>query len=336
MPHSQLTCRTVSRRSLARLAGLLSAMFVATLAYPALAQTYPVRTVTLIVPTATGGANDAMARLIAQALSLKLGKPVIVENKPGGNGAIASEYVARAAADGHTILLGYIATHGINPALQKLRYDPVADFEPIGKVAVSPTLMVVNPGVAARNAAELVALIKSRPGSISFASAGNGTVPHIAGELFKLSTTTDMTHVPYKGSSPALVDTIGGTTQVMFPSVFSAYPFVRSGKLRAIGLAGEKRSPALKDVPTLTEQGIANVNVAQWYALFAPAKTARPIIERLNKELNAILGDAALARKFAEQGAEVSPSTPDELKTLVQQEVVRWKGVVNAARITAD
>ena len=315
----------------AALAGL-AAVFCA----PAGAQTWPSKTVTIVVPTAAGGANDAMARILAQGLGGKLGKSVIVDNKPGGNGAIASESVARANPDGHTILFGYIATHGINPALQKLKYDPVADFEPIGMVAISPTLLVVNAAVPAKNAKELVQLIKAKPGAFSYASAGNGTGPHIAGEMFKLATGVDMLHVPYKGSSPGIVDTIGGVTQVMFPSLFTAYPQVKGGKLRALGLAGEKRSAVMKDVPTLAEQGIANVSMTQWYALFAPAKTPKPVIDRLNKEVNAILGDKAVEKKIEDQGAEVETSTPEQLKAHVQKEVTRWKSVIAAAKITAD
>jgi len=300
------------------------------------AQAYPERTITIVVPTAAGGANDAMARILAQGLGLRLGKSVIVENRAGGNGAIASEYVAHALPDGYTILFGYIATHGINPALQKLRYDPVADFEPIGEVAISPTLLVVNTKVPANNARELVQLLKAAPGKYSFASAGNGTGPHIAGELFKLSTGVDILHVPYKGSAPGILDTIGGTTQIMFPSLFSAYPQVKGGKLKALGLVGEKRSPVMKDLPTLAEQGIKDVNMTQWYALFAPAKTPKAIVDRLNREVNAILAEPATARKIAEQGAEVETGTPEQLKALVQKEVARWKGVVSAAKISAD
>lgn len=315
---------------------LVAGTCLALAAFGAAAQAYPEKNVTIVVPTAAGGANDAMARILAQGMGARLGKSVIVENRAGGNGAIASEYAARSAPDGHTLMFGYIATHGINPALQKLRYDPVIDFEPIGMVAISPTLLVVNPKVAANNARELVRLLKAAPGKYSFASAGNGTAPHIAGELFKLSTGVEILHVPYKGSAPGILDTIGGTTQIMFPSLFSAFPQVKGGKLKALGLVGEKRSPVMKELPTLAEQGIKDVSMSQWYALFAPAKTPRAIVERLNRELNAVLADPAAAKKIEEQGAEVELGTPEQLRTLVQKEVVRWKAVVSAAGITAD
>ena len=316
---------------------VLSGLCITTLfSGSAFAQAYPTKTVTIVVPTAPGGANDAMARIVAQGLSQKLGQPVIVDNKPGANGAIASEFVARAIPDGHTILWGYIATHGINPALQRLKYDPIADFEPIGMVASSPTLLVSTNSLPVTNAKELVALLKAKPDSISYASAGMGTAPHLTSELFQINTGTHMLHVPYKGSAPALVDTIGGTTQVMFPSLFSAFPFVTGGKLRALGIAGEKRSSVLPNVPTLREQGIPNMNVTQWYALFAPAKTPSAIINRLNKELNLTLNDKANEKKIEDQGAEVETGTPEQLKNLVQKEVARWKKVVESAKITVD
>jgi tripartite-type tricarboxylate transporter receptor subunit TctC len=301
-----------------------------------IAETFPSKPITIVVPTSPGGANDAMARIIAQGLSQKLGQSVIVENRAGANGSIASEFVARAPADGYVLMFGYIATHAINPALQKLRYDPIKSFEPISLVATSPTLLVANNNLSVKNAKELVALLKSQPGKISYASSGKGTAPHLSGELFKLNTGTDMLHVPYKGSSPAILDTIGGTTQVMFPSLFTAYPQIKGNKLIALGIAGKKRSPVLPNVPTLAEQGIPNVEVDQWYAMFAPAGTPKPIIQLLNKELIAVLNEKSNETKIEEQGATVDTSTPEELADLVKKEVARWKKVVESAKITVD
>jgi tripartite-type tricarboxylate transporter receptor subunit TctC len=297
---------------------------------------FPEKTITIVVPTAAGGANDAMARVIGQGMSAILKQPVIVENKAGANGAIASEFVMRAAPDGYTLMLGYIATHALNPSLQKLRYDPVKDFEPVGMIGSSATLMVVSPTVKAGNAKEVVALLKAAPEKTSYASAGNGTAPHFAAEMFKLATGTSMIHVPYKGSAPAVTDTIGGQTQVMFPSLFTAMPYVKSGKLKAVGVAGEKRSALMPDVPTLKEQGINGVDVSQWYAIFAPAKTPRPIVDQLNKALNAVLADKSVIQRLEGHGAEVATMTPDQLRTYVQQEQVKWKKVVQAAKLTAD
>ncbi len=306
------------------------------LAATAQAQSWPEKPITIVVPTAAGGANDAMARIIGQGLSTRLGKPVIVENKAGANGAIASEYVARATPDGYTIMFGYIATHSMNPALQKLKYDPVTDFEPIGMVAASPTVLVANNAVPAKNVKELMQLIKAKPDTFSYASAGNGTAPHFAGELFNLSAGLNVISVPYKGSAPAIMDTISGNTQFMFPSLFTGYPQIKGGKLKALGIAGEKRSAMLPDVPTLAEQGIANVNVSQWYAMFAPAKTPKAVIDRLNREMNSVLTDKATEKKIEDHGAEVETSTPEQLKALVQKELARWKGVVAAAKLKAE
>ena len=297
---------------------------------------YPEKTITIVVPTAAGGGNDAMARVIGQAMSAKLKHPVIVDNKAGANGAIASELVKRAAPDGYTLMLGYIATHAMNPSLQKLRYDPVKDFEPVGMVGSSATLMVVTPTVKASNAKELVAMLKAAPDKTSYASAGNGTAPHFAAEMFKLATGTSMLHVPYKGSAPAVTDTIGGQTQVIFPSLFTALPYVKAGKLKAVGVAGEKRSVLMPDVPTLKEQGISGVDVSQWYAIFAPAKTPRPMVDQLNKVLNEVLADKNVLQRLEAHGLEVATMTPDQLRDYVQQEQVKWKKVVQAAKLTAD
>lgn len=308
---------------------------VAALTFASVAAAFPTKTITIVVPVAAGGGNDAMARLVAQRLSVVIGQPVIVENKAGASGAIASEYVARAPADGYTLLFGYTATHAINPVLQKLRYDPVNDFEPVGLVSESPTLLVVHPSVKAKTAKDLVALLKAKGNDFSYASAGNGTAPHLAAELFKMATAAPMVHVPYKGAAPAMMDTIAGTTQIMFPSLFAGSPQVKAGKLVALGIAGPKRVPNMPGVPTLTEQGI-DVDVTQWYGLFAPAKTPNEVIERLNTELNKVLASPELIAKMGEQGADVVSSTPAQFKARVVSEIAKWKKVVAASGIVAD
>jgi 2-methylaconitate cis-trans-isomerase PrpF/tripartite-type tricarboxylate transporter receptor subunit TctC len=300
------------------------------------AMAYPDKLITIVVPTAAGGGNDAMARIIAQKVGPLLGQTIIVDNRPGANGSIASEYVARAKPDGYVLMFGYIATHAMNPALQKLRYDPLKDFEAIGLVGYSPTLMVANPNVPVKDVKDLLAQLKAKPDKFSYASAGNGTAPHFAAELFKLSTGTSMLHIPYKGSAPAVTDTIGGQTQFMFPSLFTAVPFVKSGKLRALAVVGPKRSALLPDVPTLKEAGVEGVDVTQWYAFFAPAKTPKPIVEQLNKALNQVLADKEVIKRIEEHGADVQSSTPDELRAMVESELVKWKGVVQKAKLTAD
>jgi len=300
------------------------------------AQAFPDKTITIVVPTAAGGGNDAMARVIAQKMAPLLGQSLVVENKAGANGSIASEFVARAAPDGHTILFGYVATHAMNPALQKLRYDPLADFEPVGLVGYSPTLMVVTPQLKASHAKAVLANIKSNDGKFSYASAGNGTAPHFAAELYKLNMKVNLMHVPYKGSAPAVNDTVAGHTQIMFPSLFTALPHVKSGKLHAVGVAGNRRSSALPDVPTLKELGVPGVDVTQWYGLFVPAKTPKSVVEKLNAALNKVLSDKDTVTRIEAQGADVETSTPEELRTLVREDLAKWRHVVKQAKLTAD
>jgi 2-methylaconitate cis-trans-isomerase PrpF/tripartite-type tricarboxylate transporter receptor subunit TctC len=314
----------------------LVAAAVAAAGAPAVAQTFPSKTITIVVPTAAGGGNDAMARTIAQKLGPLLGQTIIIDNRAGANGSIASEFVARATPDGHTLMLGYIATHAMNPALQKLRYDPVADFEPIGLVGSSPTLMVASASAPIKDVKDLVAQLKAKPDKYTYASAGNGTAPHYAAELFKLNAGVVMLGVPYKGSAPAVSDTIGGQTQIMFPSLFTALPHVKSGKLKALAVAGPKRSELLPEVPTMKDAGVAGVEVEQWYGLFAPAKTPKPIIDQVNKALNQVLADKEIQKRIEDHGADVQTSTPAELGALVKSELAKWKGVVQRAKLTAD
>jgi 2-methylaconitate cis-trans-isomerase PrpF/tripartite-type tricarboxylate transporter receptor subunit TctC len=317
---------------------VVAAAAAASAAAPALAQTYPTKTITIVVPTAAGGGNDAMARTIAQKLGPMLGQTIIIDNRAGANGSIASEFVARAAPDGHTLMLGYIATHAMNPALQKLRYDPVADFEPVGLIGYSPTLMVASAASTAgfKDVRDLVAQLKAKPDRYSYASAGNGTAPHYAAELFKLNAGVQMTGIPYKGAAPAVSDTIGGQTQVMFPSFFTALPHVKSGKLRALAVAGPKRNALLPDVPTLKEAGVDGVDVQQWYGFFAPAKTPKAVVDKLNAAINQVLADKEIEKRIEDHGADVQTSTPEQLGALVKSELSKWKAVVQRAKLTAD
>ena len=286
---------------------------------------FPERTITMVVPTAAGGGNDTLARVIGQKMGELLGQTVIVVNKPGAQGAIAADYVARQPADGYTLMLGYIGTHGINPALQKVNYDPVRDFTAIGMVADSPTLMVVSSSIGVKDLAGLLKYGKDHPNGLSYASAGPGTAPAVAGELFNRATGVSMLEIPYKGSAPAMTDTLAGITQVMFPSLLSVYPHVKSGKIQALGVAGAQRVKALPDMPTLAELGVQGVDVAQWYAVFAPANADARVVAKLNAALNTALNDPGVAGKIDEQGAEVRTSTPGELAAFVREEAVKWK-----------
>ena len=284
---------------------------------------------------AAGGGNDVLARIVGQKMGELLGQTVVVVNKPGAQGAIASEYVARQAPDGYTLMLGYIGTHGINPALQRLSYDPVRDFTPIGFVADSPTLLVVNAGLGVEDVAGLVNYGKQHPDGLNYASAGPGTAPSVAGVLFNRAAGVNMLDVPYKGSAPAMTDTLAGVTQVMFPSLFSAYPQLQSGKIRALAVAGPKRLASLPNLPTLAEAGVPGVEVPQWYAVFAPAGLDASVASRLNTTLNQALADAGVAAKIAEQGAEVRRGSSEELARFVESEAARWKRLVDSERLMA-
>ncbi len=292
------------------------------------ARPFPSQDIQIIVPTSAGGGNDTMARTLTRKLGPVLGQSVTVDNRAGANGSIASEFVAAARPDGHTLMLGYIATHGINPALQALRYDPVADFAPIGLVGHSPTLLVVHADLAVHSVAELVRLIRSQPGRFSYASAGEGTAPHLAAELFKLQTGITLPGLAHAGAAPAIADTARGNAQLMFPSLFTAQPYLRSGKLRALAVAGPARLSGLPDVPTLAEAGVAGIELTQWYALFAPAKTPAPVVAQLNSALNTVLQDLEIIARFDADGAQVQTSTPEELHHLLLAERTKWRQVV--------
>jgi tripartite-type tricarboxylate transporter receptor subunit TctC len=321
-----------------RILATLAAAVGVLLAAPAPAQTWPApnKPIRIIVPTAPSGGNDVMARIVAQKLGERMKQPVIVENKAGGNGSIGSEAVAKAAPDGYTILFGYIATHGINPGLSKLPYDAVKDFAPIARIADAPNVLVVNPSVPVKTVQELIAYAKAKPGSLNYASAGNGTAPHIAAEEFKLRTGIDMTHVPYKGSGPAVGDTLAGQTQVMFASLVAASQHIKSGKLRGLAVTGKARSPLFPSLPTVAESGVPGFEVVQWYGFFAPAKTPPEIVDRLNREINAVMKDPDTVKRFSDQGADVVTGTPQEFGAFVKAEIEKWSAVIKAAKITAD
>ncbi|MET0964569.1 MAG: 4-oxalomesaconate tautomerase [Noviherbaspirillum sp.] len=300
---------------------------------PARVMPFPARPITIVVPTSAGGGNDAIARAIGLRLGELLGVTVIIDNRAGAQGSIASQYVARATPDGHTLMLGYIATHAMNPALQKVGYDPVADFEPIGLVGYSPTVMIAGANVPVSDVEDLVRQLRASPEKYNYVSAGTGTAPHFAGELFKLSSGTRMLHVPYNGASPALGEMLTGHAHFMFPSLFAAAPQIKNGKVRALAVAGPRRSAALPEVPTLEEAGVGGVDVTQWYALFAPARTPGPLIDTLSQALHTVLADPQIIRRMEQDGAEVQASTPDQLRELVQSELAKWEAVVREARL---
>jgi tripartite-type tricarboxylate transporter receptor subunit TctC len=303
----------------------------------AVAQAYPAKPVRFIVPLAPGGSVDIAARLVAQELSTTLGQQVAVDNRAGGGGNIGAELAARAAPDGYTIVMGSSSNFGVNPSLYKnLPFDPVKDFEPVSMVSLAPNTLVVHSGVPARTVKELVALAKAKPGTLNFASSGTGGSPHLAGELFKLVTQTDVTHIAYKGTGQAMGDLLAGQVQMSFGTVLALLPQIKSGKLRALAVTTRKRVSALPDVPTMAEQGYAGIETTAWNGVLAPARTPVAIIQRLNGDIVRILSTPEVRQRFDAQGAEAAPSTPAEFGLFIREEIDKWGKVVRAAGLTAN
>lgn len=298
---------------------------------PAAAQAYPAKPIHLVVGYAAGGSTDSVARLLGQKLAEELGQPVIVENKPGAGATIASDYVAKAAPDGYTLFMSTIA-NTINTTLYKrLSFDFERDFAPVSLVATVPNVLVVNPEVPAKTVKEFIALAKSKPGGINFGSSGSGSSVHLSGELFNMVAGVQLTHVPYKGSAPAAVDLMSGQIQAMFDNLSTALPFIKAGKLRALAVTSAERSPAAPDIPTMAEAGLPECEVLSWFALVAPAKTPKDIVDRLNAATVKALADPAVKQQFAALGADPVSSTPAVLADLIKSETAKWAKVVKAS-----
>lgn len=306
-------------------------------ALPAMAQTaWPNRPVKLVVGYAAGGATDVIARLVGVKLAEQLGQPVVVENRPGANSNLAAELVAKAPADGHTLYVLTIA-NVINASLYtKLNYDPLKDFEPIGLMAKIPNILVVNNALPVRSVADYIQYAKASKDGITFASSGSGSSIHLSGEMFKFKTQLNMLHVPYKGSAPAISDLLGGQVQSMFDNAPSALPHVRDGRLRALAVTSAQRLPQLPEVPTLAESGLAGFDVQSWFSLAAPAGTPRAVIERVNADLNKVLGDPAVRQRLQDLAATPSPGTPEQLRSFATEEHKRWQEVVKASGVKVD
>ena len=297
---------------------------------------YPNRPVRIIVPTATAGGNDTVGRLIAQGLTERLGRQVVVENRAGASTMIGGELVAKAAPDGYTLLMG-VSTLAINPAtFKKVPYEAMRDFAPITQAVFAPNLMMMHPAVPAKSVKEFVAFAKARPGQIAYGSAGFGTNPHLTMELFCAMTGIRMIHVPYKSSTPGVVDLIAGQIAIMAPNMLQSIPHVRAGRLRALGVTSAVRSASAPDIPTIAEGGLPGYESVQWYGLLAPAGTPREIISRLHAETVAILRTPDAGKRLAGDGAEVVASTPDEFAVLIKAETVKWAKVVKSAGIEPE
>ena len=314
----------------------LGALF-ACIATVASAQSYPNRTIRLVVPFPAAGTTDILARAAAQKLTEALGQAVVVDNRPGAAGNIGSDLVAKSAPDGYTLLMGTVGTHAINPSLySKMPYDHVKDFVPVVLVAGVPNVLVVNPALPVNSVADLIKLAKDKPGQINFASSGSGTSIHLSGELFKTMAGVDMTHVPYKGSSPALTDLIGGQVQIMFDNLPSALPQIKAGKLRAIAVTSLKRAPVLPDIPTISESGLPGFEASSWFGVLAPAGTPAAIVARINAEVNKWLQSADAREKLLGQGAEAAGGSPEQFASHIRAESEKWAKVVKASGAKVD
>jgi tripartite-type tricarboxylate transporter receptor subunit TctC len=317
---------------------LFAAAIAATVAQGAAAQgAYPSRTITMVVGFAPGGGTDTVARIVAPKLAASLGGSVVVENKAGAGGNVATDHVAKAAPDGYTILLGNVGSLAVAPYLvAKLPYDPLRDLAPITMAVVFANVLVVDPKLPIANLADFVQLAKAKPGAISYGSSGIGGAGHLAGELLKQMAGIDIVHVPYKGGGPAMQGMLGGQIQAIFATPVSAGGQIRAGKVRAIVTTGTVRSPELPDVPTVAESGYPGYEALNWYAYLAPAATPRPIVERLNAEIVAALKAPDVREQLARQGVEPQPGTPEELRKYMERELVTWGRVVKEAKIEVN
>ena len=309
---------------------------VALASWSAAAQ-YPAKVITVISPFAPGGTSDFVGRVVAQKIMENTGWKMVIETKPGADGQIGSDYVAKSAPDGYTLVLGPSSTHAIQPSVfRKLPYDVLRDFTGITMLGATANIIAVNPAVPAHNVKELIAYAKANPGKLNFSSPGTGTSVHISGEMFNDAAGIDMLHVPFKGSGPSMAAVLGGEVQVLFENISAAVPNVKAGRLRPIAVTSMTRSAPLPDVPTLNEAGLPGFEVLAWFAMFAPAATPKDIIARLNAEFVKALRDPGVQAQMLSRGLEPRPMTPDEFNAIWRKDVEKYAVIVKKAKITVD
>ncbi len=301
------------------------------------AQNYPEKPIRIVSPFSPGGGTDLMGRLIGQQFTKAWGQQAVVENRPGANGMLGAEFVAKAAPDGYTLLVGTMGTHGINASLyRKLPYDTVADFTPVTALITSPMLLLVHPSIPARSVRDFIALAKARPGQITFSSAGNGSVGHLAGELFDVLAQVKIVHIPYRGSGPATIDLLSGQVQSMVGSPAATLNYVKAGRVRALAQTGAKRSALIPDVPTLAESGLKDYDVTTWYGLWGPARMPSAITQKLHGEVMRTLALAETRQLLTSQGMEPLGNTPEAFAAQVKAELAKWARVAASAGITPE
>jgi tripartite-type tricarboxylate transporter receptor subunit TctC len=315
----------------------LLALAVAVAAFAATAQeAYPSRPVKLVVPYAPGGPADLLARMVGEKLAVRLGQPVVIDNKPGAGGHTGGELVAKAPADGYTLMLGTIAHNGAVKLYKNLRYDPTNDLQPVILIAESPSVLLVNQSVPAKSVGELLALARSKPGQLTYGSAGNGSAMHMAAELFKYMTQIDYVHVPYRGGAPAMTDLLGGQITMLFDSLGTAHQYIATGKVRALAVTSTARNPSLPDVPTVAESGVPGYSSVPWYTISVARGVPAPIVARLNTEINAVLRSPDLAQRWDALGVVPLGGTAAEAVARNKAETEKWSAVITAAKLQAE
>ena len=298
---------------------------------------YPDKPIRLIVPFAAGGVTDTSGRVIAEALSRRLGQPIVVENKPGASGNIGTQLVVNAQPDGYTLVLGFDGTLVINPhVFANFPFDVTTELAPVGKIGDATLILVAHPSFPPKTLKDLIEYSKKQPNGVSYGTSGVGGTPHIAGELLKLRTGANLTHIPYKGGGQAMTDALGGNVPLVYTAVAGALPHVKAGRLNAIAVSSNKRVPSLPDVPTFMEAGVSDFESSSWVAVLAPAKTPRAIIEKLNREMNAVLTSTETAEKLATLGIVATPGTPEQLGEQIRTDLAKYGRVVKAANIKAE
>ncbi len=317
----------VARRFPGNLAAVLAALLLVP-SYSLAQSAFPNKVIKLIVPVVPGGGADAIARMVAGKMSLSLGTPIIIENKGGGSGSIAAMSVASAAPDGYTLMQCFVTSHSTNPAVRTLKYDPIADFAPVGMMAKTSNVLVINDKSKAKTLQEFLELARTKPGGMSFSSGGAGSAPHLIMEYLENQARVDLLHVPYKGAAPAIQDLLAGQVDAMFPGIISALPHIKAGKLRALAVASVKRDPILPDVPTVAEQGFPGFSAIHWLGLCAPAKTPEPVVARLNKALNDALALPEIQAYLHEMAAEATPMTSAQFGAFIKDELTKWRKLI--------
>ena len=319
------------------LAMSVSAAMAQTTAPGAAARAYPSKAIRFIIPFSPGGSGDAIMRIVGQKLTEAWGQSSIMDNRAGASGAIGLQMAAKSPADGYTLVHGTASTHTINPILQRdLPYDPVRDFAPVAILMATPNIIVAHPGVPASNMKELIQLARGKPGQISYASNGAGTASHMAGEFLNLEAGIKLVHVPYKGGGQGIIDVLGGHVQLLIGAVATSLPHVTSGKLKALAVTSLQRSAAAPNVPTVAESGLPGFEVVQWFGIFAPAKTPKEIVSKLNAEINRALNQTNVKNEFMRQGFDVENRTPDQFAGYMKDESVKWAKLIKAAGIRAE